>query len=190
MTRISLRRIATGQDSRRSRSRSAVGPRFPVPSVRVSSTFSSRTQVISVRMYCIHNLTTKQGRWLTLLENVDYNTGMARPRKAGRLRMDTDQRVPMTVEQKAVIDEAAADEPRARPRGLARYCWKPARRKIAKSRTIPATLQESLHSTDTRTWLQVRQEFLQWRNTRKTSVGHLSPQRCYVIVSRKIAMEF
>lgn len=34
-----------------------------------------------------------------------------RPRKAGALPMDTDIRIPLTVEQKAVIVEAARDEP-------------------------------------------------------------------------------
>lgn len=36
---------------------------------------------------------------------------MARPRKAGSLRMDTDLRIPLTSEQKAVIAEATKDEP-------------------------------------------------------------------------------
>ena len=36
---------------------------------------------------------------------------MPRPRKAGRLRMDTDLRIPLTSEQKELIDEATRDEP-------------------------------------------------------------------------------
>ena len=36
---------------------------------------------------------------------------MARPRKDGRLRMDTSLRIPVTSEQKALIDQATADEP-------------------------------------------------------------------------------
>lgn len=36
---------------------------------------------------------------------------MARPRKAGRLRMDVDLRIPMTSEQKAQVMEATKDEP-------------------------------------------------------------------------------
>lgn len=34
---------------------------------------------------------------------------MARPRKAGRLRMDVDLRIPVTKEQKALIVEATQD---------------------------------------------------------------------------------
>lgn len=36
---------------------------------------------------------------------------MARPRKDGRLKMDTDLRIPLTSEQKATIDAATRDEP-------------------------------------------------------------------------------
>ena len=36
---------------------------------------------------------------------------MPRPRKAGSLRMDTDLRIPLTSEQKKLIDEATRDEP-------------------------------------------------------------------------------
>jgi len=36
---------------------------------------------------------------------------MARPRKDERLRMDTDLRIPVTAEQKALIMAAIADEP-------------------------------------------------------------------------------
>ena len=36
---------------------------------------------------------------------------MARPPKDGRLRMDTDLRIPLTTEQKALIVEATRDEP-------------------------------------------------------------------------------
>lgn len=45
------------------------------------------------------------------MEKFDYNTRMPRPRKAGRLRMDTDLRIPVTSEQKKLIQEATADEP-------------------------------------------------------------------------------
>ena len=37
--------------------------------------------------------------------------GMGRPRKDGRLKMDTDLRIPLTSEQKQLIDEATRDEP-------------------------------------------------------------------------------
>ncbi len=36
---------------------------------------------------------------------------MARPRKNGRLRMDTDLRIPVTSEQKQLIQEATSEEP-------------------------------------------------------------------------------
>jgi hypothetical protein len=48
---------------------------------------------------------------LTFSEIFVYNTVMGRPRKAGRLRMDTDLRIPMTSEQKAIVAEATANEP-------------------------------------------------------------------------------
>jgi hypothetical protein len=48
---------------------------------------------------------------LTILEKLGYNTGMARPLKNGRLRMDRDIRIPVTSEQKALIVEATSDEP-------------------------------------------------------------------------------
>jgi hypothetical protein len=38
----------------------------------------------------------------------DYNTRMGRPRKYGKLRMDTDLRIPLTTEQKSLIDAATA----------------------------------------------------------------------------------
>lgn len=38
-------------------------------------------------------------------------TAMVRPRKEDHLRMDTDIRIPLTAEQKALIAEATADEP-------------------------------------------------------------------------------
>jgi hypothetical protein len=36
---------------------------------------------------------------------------MARPKKFGQLRLDTDLRIPVTSEQKALIAEATRDEP-------------------------------------------------------------------------------
>jgi len=36
---------------------------------------------------------------------------MARPRKYGDLRMDTDLRIPVTTEQKALVSQATKDEP-------------------------------------------------------------------------------
>jgi len=54
---------------------------------------------------------------LTNRENYYYNIGMARPPKEPRLRMNTDLRIPVTVEQKQLISEAIAD----RPEGLAAW---------------------------------------------------------------------
>ena len=62
-------------------------------------------------MYRSNMLPTIIGWLLTVPEKLDYNTRMARPRKDGRLRMDTDLRIPVTSEQKALISEAIADEP-------------------------------------------------------------------------------
>jgi hypothetical protein len=45
------------------------------------------------------------------LEKIDYNTRMARPRKEGRLRLDSDLRIPVTSEQKALIQQATQNEP-------------------------------------------------------------------------------
>ena len=48
---------------------------------------------------------------MTAAEFFDYTSRMARPRKYGDLPMDTDLRIPMTSEQKTLIDDATADEP-------------------------------------------------------------------------------
>ena len=45
------------------------------------------------------------------MEEVGNNRAMARPPKDGRLRMDTDLRIPVTSEQKALIIEATSDQP-------------------------------------------------------------------------------
>jgi len=57
---------------------------------------------------------------------------MARPRKDGRLLMDTDMRIPLTSEQKALIDEATADEPEGKAAWARAILLETARRKIAK----------------------------------------------------------
>jgi hypothetical protein len=41
----------------------------------------------------------------------DYIYCMARPKKDPAMRMDTDLRIPLTNEQKALIDEAVATDP-------------------------------------------------------------------------------
>jgi hypothetical protein len=70
---------------------------------------------------------------LTFLEKVDYNTLMARPRKAGTLRMDTDLRIPLTSEQKRLIDEATAAEPEGKAAWARAILLDAAKRKLAKS---------------------------------------------------------
>jgi hypothetical protein len=60
---------------------------------------------------------------------------MARPRKAGALRMDTDLRIPLTREQKAVIDEATKDEPEGKAAWARAILLAAARAKAVKSNT-------------------------------------------------------
>lgn len=78
---------------------------------------------------------------MTLLEKVYYNTRMPRPRKAGKLRMDTDLRIPVTTEQKQVITEATADEPEGMAAWARAVLLQAATRKLARARksTPPAT---------------------------------------------------
>ena len=68
---------------------------------------------------------------MTVTAKIDYNIGMARPRKDGRLRMDTDLRIPLTREQKAMIDEATADEPEGKAAWARAVLLDVARRKVA-----------------------------------------------------------
>jgi hypothetical protein len=65
-------------------------------------------------------------------ENVVYNTGMARPTKDGRLRMDRDIRIPVTSEQKALIAEATADEAEGMAAWARAVLLECARRKLSK----------------------------------------------------------
>jgi hypothetical protein len=69
---------------------------------------------------------------LTILEIIDYNDGMGRPRKDDSLRMDTDLRVPLTGEQKALLDEATSDEPQGKAAWARTVLLDAARKKIAK----------------------------------------------------------
>lgn len=80
-------------------------------------------------------MTTKQDGQLTFLGKFDYNTRMARPRKHGHLRMDTDLRIPLTAEQKSLIDEATADEPEGKAAWARALLLDAAKRKIAKIKT-------------------------------------------------------
>ena len=67
------------------------------------------------------------------MEKVDYNTSMPRPRKAGKLRMDTDVRIPMTSEQKALVSEATADEPEGMAAWARAILLRAARDRLAKA---------------------------------------------------------
>lgn len=58
---------------------------------------------------------------------------MGRPRKAGRLRMETDLRIPVTNEQKAVIAKATGDEPEGMAAWARRVLLEAAQAKIAES---------------------------------------------------------
>src|SRR5262249_9160932 len=80
----------------------------------------------------IHSLTTNAREQYTSPEKHGSNPGMGRPRKAGRLRMDTDMRIPLTSEQKALIDEATADEPEGKAAWARAILLEAARKRIAK----------------------------------------------------------
>jgi hypothetical protein len=69
---------------------------------------------------------------LTCLEKFVYNTGMPRPLKTGRLRLDKDLRIPVTSEQKALIVEATADEPEGMAAWARALLVAAARKQIAK----------------------------------------------------------
>jgi hypothetical protein len=57
---------------------------------------------------------------------------MARPRKYGDARMDIHLRIPVTDEQKAMIDQATADEPEGMAAWARALLLGAARRKLAK----------------------------------------------------------
>ncbi|HZY85542.1 MAG TPA: hypothetical protein VFE78_11980 [Gemmataceae bacterium] len=59
---------------------------------------------------------------------------MARPRKDGRLRMEASLRIPVTSEQKALIDEATADEPEGKAAWARVILLAAARRRVDKRR--------------------------------------------------------
>jgi hypothetical protein len=62
----------------------------------------------------------------------DYNTGMGRPRKYGKLRMDTDLRIPLTAEQKSLIDAATAGIAEGKAEWARALLLKAAQRMMAK----------------------------------------------------------
>ena len=56
---------------------------------------------------------------------------MARPRKTGKLRMDSDLRIPVTTEQKRLIGDATADEPEGMAAWARSVLLEAARRKVS-----------------------------------------------------------
>jgi hypothetical protein len=77
-----------------------------------------------------------------VLERFDYNSAMSRPRKASRLRMDTDLRIPVTIEQKRIVAEATADEPEGMAAWARLVLLDAARRKLAKVRSALTRTQK------------------------------------------------
>jgi hypothetical protein len=71
---------------------------------------------------------------LTVTEKVVYNTGMPRPPKDGRLRMDTDLRIPLTSEQKALIVQATSDEPEGMAAWARSLLLEAARQRLTKAK--------------------------------------------------------
>jgi hypothetical protein len=71
---------------------------------------------------------------LTFSEKVYYNDHMPRPRKEARLRMDADLRIPVTGEQKALIEKATADEPQGMAAWARSVLLDAAKRKVARAR--------------------------------------------------------
>ena len=61
---------------------------------------------------------------------------MPRPRKDRRLRMDADLRIPMTSEQKALIDEATDDEPEGKAAWARAILLRAAQDKVATKRGV------------------------------------------------------
>ena len=59
---------------------------------------------------------------------------MGRPRKDGRLRMETSLRIPVTSEQKSLIDEATSDEPEGMAAWARLVLLQAAREKIARGK--------------------------------------------------------
>lgn len=105
--------------------------RFEFPQIHIDQ---PRNFVARVHEYSIIIVATKLGWLLILGQKSSYNTGMARPRKAGRLRLDIDLRIPVTSEQKALISEATADEPEGFAAWARAILLEAAKRKIARSK--------------------------------------------------------
>jgi uncharacterized protein (DUF1778 family) len=64
------------------------------------------------------------------LEIVVYNYGMGRPIKKDALRMDKDIRVPVTADQKKIIEKAVANEPQGMAAWVRQVVLKAAEEKI------------------------------------------------------------
>lgn len=62
---------------------------------------------------------------------------MGRPRKAGRLRMDTDLRIPVTSDQKQIVQKATADEPEGMAAWVRRVILSAADEKLAQAERRP-----------------------------------------------------
>ena len=60
---------------------------------------------------------------------------MPRPPKHGRLRMDTDLRIPVTSEQKALIAQATSDEPEGMAAWARQILLDAAKRKVSRVRS-------------------------------------------------------
>ena len=71
---------------------------------------------------------------MTATRFFDYTTLMGRPRKYGDLPMDTDLRIPLTSEQKTLLDAATADEPEGKAEWRRAILLAAAKRKLAKGR--------------------------------------------------------
>jgi hypothetical protein len=69
------------------------------------------------------------------LEKIGHNTAMPRPRKEGRLRMDAYLRIPMTSEQKALVQEATRDEPEGVAAWVRAVVLQAARERIAQRKS-------------------------------------------------------
>jgi hypothetical protein len=81
--------------------------------------------------YCRQLIATSQDNLLDFLEKVCYNNNMARPKKDPAMRMDTDIRIPVTEEQKRLIQDAVADDPAGMAAWARIVLLHAARRKIA-----------------------------------------------------------
>lgn len=71
---------------------------------------------------------------MTIPSFFDYNTRMGRPRKYGEMRMDTDLRIPLTAEQKTLLDDATADVPEGKAEWARALLLAAAKRRLARQK--------------------------------------------------------